>query len=155
MTIKENFSHFYKYAFVPAILYCIPVLFFIKEDTYRDTWLLYLGNGIFLACLFILKVIYNSKRNTNVSIAYNGWVVTFIGIIFSCMLIVGLLILFVPRANHINSMREALQQTPAAISNRNMYGLWFILFASAIIGNFCAGAFATLIAKGALAKDPA
>lgn len=154
MTIKENFSHFYKYAIVPAILYCIPVLFFIKEDTYRDTWLLYLGNGIFLACLFILKVVYNSKRNNNVPITYNGWVVTFIGIIFSCILVVFLLILFLPMVNHINSIREDLQQTPAAISDRNIYDLWFILFASAIIGNLCAGAFATLIAKGALAKDP-
>ncbi len=155
MTIKENFSHFYKYAIAPAFLYAIPVLFFIREDIYNDTWLLYLGNGIFLVCMFILGAIYNSKKNTNISITYNGWVITIIGIIFSCILIILLLILFDPSAFNINLNSGALQHTPAAMSHRTSFGLFFVLFASAIIGNLCAGTFATLIAKGALAKDPA
>ncbi|MEP6949696.1 MAG: hypothetical protein ABI863_10500 [Ginsengibacter sp.] len=155
MAKKLAFINLIKYGILPAISYCIPVLFFIREDTYSDTWLLYLGNGLFLACMFILGVVYNRKKNINGSVSYNGWVITVISVVLACILILVLLVLFAPGVYHISSTSEIFQQAPAAISKKGSGALLFMLFANAIIGNFCAGTFATLIAKGSSARDPA
>ncbi len=145
---KTELVNLSKYAIIPAVLYCIPLIFFIKNETYTQTWLLYFGNALFLACIFIFGVIENRKKNTNSSIPYNGWTVTIIGVSFSCILILLFLLAF-----YIGSTREVLQQTPAAISHKNTHGLLFMLFANALMGNFAAGAFATLMAKSASQKD--
>ena len=142
-----------KYAIIPAVLYCIPLLFFIKDETYRQTWLLYLGNALFLVSLFIICIVTSRQKNTTSPTSTNGWTITIIGTIFSCVLTLFILLALVPGVFHLGSANEVIQQTPAAITKKNAHDLLFMLFANAIIGNFSAGTFATLIARSASQKD--
>ncbi|MGH2648214.1 MAG: hypothetical protein ACRDE8_11630 [Ginsengibacter sp.] len=142
-----------KYAIIPAVLYCIPLLFFIKDETYTQTWLLYLGNALFLISLFIICIISNRQKDTTSPTSTNGWAITIISIVFSCVLTLVILLVLAPGVFHLGSANEVLQQTPAAITKKNTHGLLFMLFATATIGNFAAGTFATLIARGSSQKD--
>jgi hypothetical protein len=143
---KKSILYLSRFAIIAAILYCIPVIFFLKSEKFSQTWLLYLGNALFLFCLFIFGILYGSKNN-NLSKRYNGFTVTILGVIFSCILIFVLIFIFAPGIFNIGSSNGVLQQTPAAITKKNNHGIIFILFADAIIGNVTAGSFSTVFAK--------
>ena len=75
-----------KFGIIASILYCIPVIFFIKDHRYADTWLLYLGSAIFLMCIFVFGIIYGGKMNDRPSKVYNGFIVTTLGLFFRVFL---------------------------------------------------------------------
>ncbi|MGZ4049298.1 MAG: hypothetical protein ACXVNN_08040 [Bacteroidia bacterium] len=124
------------------------MILFLKDRRYTDTWLLYLGSAIFLICIFTFGIIYGGKKNDQTFKVYNGFVVTTLGVIFSCVLIFLLTLLFAPGVFNIGSANDVLRQTPPALSKKNSYGLLFTTLANAVIINFCAGTFATVLARG-------
>ena len=78
---------------------------------------------------------------------YNGFVVTVLGVIFSCILILLLAFILAPGVFGIGSANDVLQQTPAAITKKNEHGLLFMMLADAAIVNFCAGTFAAVMTR--------
>lgn len=151
MLKRSSIVYLSRFSIFSAALYCIPVVFFLKDEKYSDTWLLFLGNALFLFCIFILGVINSREKNNNAS--FNGFTITIIGVIFSCIIILLLTLVFAPNVYHIGSSSEVLQRTPAAITQKNQHGLLLMMLANAIIGNFCAGTFAALIAKSTFQKE--
>ena len=143
---KKSILYLSRFAIIAAILYCIPVIFFLKSEKFSQTWLLYVGNALFLFCLFIFGILYGSK-NDNLLRRYNGFTVTILGVIFSCILVFILILIFSPDILNIGSNGGVLKQTPAAIAKKNNHGIIFILFADAIIGNVTAGSFSTVFTK--------
>jgi len=144
---KSSIAYLSRFGIISSVLYCIPVIFFLKDQRYTDTWLLYLGSAIFLVCIFIFGIVYGGKMNNGTSKKYNGFAVTTLGVIFSCILILLLTLIFAPGIFDIGSGHDVLMQTPAAISKNNGHSLLFIMLADAIIVNFSAGAFATVMAR--------
>jgi hypothetical protein len=153
MLKRSSIFYLSRFGIFSAVLYCIPVIFFLKDKKFSDTWLLFLGNALFLFSIFIFGAIYSRKKNNKASKVFNGFAVTFAGVIFSCILILLLTLVFAPNVYHIGSSNEVLQQTPAAITKKNEHGLLFIMLANALIGNFFAGTFATTIAKSSAEKE--
>ena len=153
MPKRSSIFYLSRFAIFSAILYCIPVIFFLKDKKFSDTWLLFLGNALFLFSIFIFGAMHNSKKNNNPSKSFNGFAITFAGVIFSCILILLLTLVFAPNVYHIGSSNEVLQQTPPTITKKNEHGLLFIMLANALIGNICAGTFATIIAKSSAEKE--
>lgn len=144
---KSSIAYLSRFGIISSVLYCIPVVFFLKDQRYTDTWLLYLGNAIFLMCIFIFGIVYGGKKNNQTSIKYNGFTVTTIGVIFSCILILLITLIFAPGVFNIGSSADLLKQTPAAISKNNGHSLLFMMLADAIIINFCAGTFAAVMTR--------
>ena len=149
---RSSVSYVSRHGIISAVLYCIPLVFFLQEKKFSGTWLLYLGNALFLFCIFIFGIIFTRKQH-NESKNFNGFGITLAGVIFSCIIILLLTLVFAPNVYHIGSSNEVLQQTPAAITKKNEHGLLFIMLANALIGNFCAGTFATIIAKSSAEKE--
>lgn len=112
----------------------------------RKPWLLYLGNAIFLVCLFIFGTIYTVKEGDSTK-SYNGFLVTTLGVIISCIFIFLLIFIFAPGIFNIGHTQGVLQQTPATFSKNNKQGVLFILFANSIIGNFTAGTFSAILTR--------
>lgn len=148
MLNKSSIFYLSRFGIISSVLYCIPVIFFLKDLRYSDTWLLYLGSAIFLICIFTFGIVYGEKKNDQTSKVYNGFVVTILGVIFSCLLILLLALLLAPGVFNIGPAKDVLQQTPAALSKKNNHSLLFTMFTNAVIINFCAGTFATVIARG-------
>ena len=144
---KSSIGYLSRFGIISSVLYCIPVIFFLKDQRYTDTWLLYLGSALFLMCIFIFGIIYGGKTVNQTSKVYNGSIVTILGVIFSCVLILLLTFIFAPGVLGIGSAPDILEHTPPAVSKTNGHGLLFMMFADAIIINFCAGIFATVMTR--------
>ena len=147
--LKKIPLHFIKYSILPAILYIIPLIIFILDKTFTQAWLLYLGNALFLCYIFVFGVYYAKQQNNRTSPLSAGLAVTLIGIIFTCILVLVVIVIFAPGMFHIGSSIQALENTPAALPNKNSHGVIFMLFSSAIIGNFTAGSVSSVLAAGA------
>ncbi len=146
MLKKSNILYLSRFAIIAAVLYCIPVAFFLKNEQYSQTWLLYVGNALFLISLFVFGTIYAVKKSESTK-SYNGIIVTILGVVFSCVLVFLLIFIFAPGIFNIGSSKDILQQTPAAVGTSNSQGILFFLFADAIIGNFSAGSFSALLTR--------
>lgn len=153
MLKRSSILYLSRVSIYPALLYGISVVFFLKDEKYSDTWLLFLGNALFLFCIFIFGVIDSRKKNKNASKSFNGFAITLTGVFFSCIIILLLTLVFAPNVYHIGSSNEVLQATPAAITKKNQHGLLLMMLANATIGNFCAGTFATLLSKSTFQKE--
>ena len=150
MKLPSHIFSLSKYSIVPAVAYCIPVLFFLKDNTFSQTWLLYLGNSLFLAGIFIIAVINNRITNSGSNISNNGFIISIIAIVISIIIIAILLAIYLPGPH--GDIAHTATNIPA--SNRRSTGsLIFMLIANALIGNFVAGSFATLVARGSSEKD--
>lgn len=146
---KKILLYFIKYSILPAIVYIIPLVIFILDKTFSETWLLYLGNALFLCYIFVFVIYYARQQNKITSPLTAGLAVTLIGIVFTCILVPLVLVIFAPGVFHIGSSTQAFQNTPAALPNKNSHGVIFMLFASATIGNFTAGSVSSVLAAGA------
>ena len=144
---KSSINYLSRFGIISSVLYCIPVVFFLRDQRYTDTWLLYLGSAIFLICIFIFGIVYGGELPGETSKVYNGVTVTGPVIIFSCILILLLTLILAPGVFDIGSARDEVRQTPAAISKNGTHGLLFMVLADAIIINFCEGTFATVMTR--------
>lgn len=144
---RYSIAYLSRFGIISSVLYSIPVIFFLKDQRYTDTWLLYLGSAIFLMSTFIFGIVYGGKTTNQNSKKYNGFIVTTLGVIFSCILVLLLTLIFAPGIFDIGSAHDELMQTPAAISKNNGHGLLFMMLADAIIINFCAGTFAAVMTR--------
>ena len=146
--LKKIPLHLIKYSILPAVLYIIPLIIFILDETFSETWLLYLGNALFLCYIFVFGVYYAKQQNKRTSTLGAGLTVTLIGIIFTCILVFVVIFIFAPGVFHIGAS-QPLEDTPAALPNKNSHGVIFMLFSSATIGNFAAGSVSSVLAAGA------
>src|SRR5258708_10922705 len=96
MLNKSSILYLSRFGIISSILYSIPVIFFLKAQRYDDTWFLYLGSAVFLICIFIFGIVYGGKKINQASKVYNGFVVTILGVIFSCMIILLLTLVLAP-----------------------------------------------------------
>src|SRR5690348_12560091 len=100
---RIHWSHYLSYAIPAAILYCVPVFIFIKQSTYTQSWLLYLGNFIFMLMVIAFLMSFNRKREQNasaVSMLVAGHIVTIVGMIVALVLCLILLAVLVPGQLH-------------------------------------------------------
>jgi hypothetical protein len=147
MPDKSKLVYLSRFGIIAAILYIIPAIFFLKDRRFSDTWLLYLGSALFLVATFVTGILYSGKTTANPSRTYNGFLVTILGVIFSFILIFIFSFIFAPDIFGIGSANDALMQTPAAITKSGNHGILFMMLASALIINFCAGTFSALMTK--------
>jgi len=137
---NSNLSFYYLYGVSGAILYSIPIVLFIVHTNFSDQWLLYVGNFLLLGLTFLAVIQFNKKFFGNATLGAminTGIKITFISIAISCTV---LLILAIAD-NH-----KVLQHVPGEVYNGKKNGLWFTLFADAILVNIFVGAFASVIA---------
>ena len=141
-----------KYSIVPAVLYIVPAIIFLRDETFSQTWLLYVGNALFLCYVFLFELLlFNRQHITNSSITA-GLAVTITGVIISCVLVLLCTLLFAPGLFHLGSSGIGLTNKPPALAQKSTFPIWFILFATATIGNFSAGAFSSIM-TGTVLKD--
>ena len=138
-----------KSAVLTAILSALPMLFYIKDARFSETWLLYLGDALFLFSMFVVIFFLNktfSNQNTSTgSIIAAGIIITLIAIAIICLVALLLFMIYVPGIFDKTVSAGQLTQAPANIVEDKTSGLLFIVFMNAIFGNFSAGAFASLL----------
>lgn len=152
--LKQFPLYLTRYSIIPALLYLIPEIFFLRDKSFSQTWILYIGNAFFLFYIFIFTLLFfKSKTNNKNSPANTGIAVTIIAIGFTCALIILSIIIFAPGLFRFASSTGVLVNKPPSFSHTNEVGIWFILFSNATIGNFVAGAFSSVMAAAVIKQS--
>lgn len=144
------------YGLLAAVVYCIPVVVFLTNPEYSQGWLLYLGNLLFLFPIIVFLYAFNKKRTENagtIAMLTAGHITTVGGVVIACVLAFLLLVIMVPGYLSAGTTEKVLTGEPANITSDKTRGLSFMVFATAIIGNFAAGSFASIIFPFALKAD--
>lgn len=153
---KIHWKHYLPYAVAAAIVYCIPVAFYLNRANFGAAWLLYLGNFLFLIVIVAFLFSFNRRREENASttsMLAAGHITTAMGIVISVVLCFILLLVFVPGIFHSGTTEKVLQNAPVNTVKDKTGGLSFTMFINAIIGNQCVGSFASFMFPYTLKRD--
>ena len=145
---KINWRTTVRTSVIAAVLFCIPVFFYIHFGDYTGSWLLYLGNFLFLVVLWLHTMAENKKRSKNESIltlVFSGHLTTLAGILLSCVLCFILLVLFVPGYLAPGIAEKTLTSSPPQVAIGRTNGLSFEIFMAATVVNFSVGSFSSIL----------
>jgi hypothetical protein len=145
---KVNFRLSLLSASFAALLFCIPVFFYIQSANYKSSWLLYLGSFAFMTVIWIHTMIDSKQRGNNestVALIFASEVTTVIGILLTVVLCLLMMLLYVPGYFGSSSTEVVLRDTPANTIKDKTNGLSFELFTAATLINFFVGSFAGVI----------
>src|SRR5437868_1399960 len=90
---------YFKHSIICAILATIPMIFYVRDAKFSETWLLYVGDGIFLFSLFVSLILLSRKAGDNASTGYMlfaGHAVTAISVIIVCIITFIVLLIYAP-----------------------------------------------------------
>jgi hypothetical protein len=156
MSVRIDWSFYLRFAILAAIAYCIPVLFFLRDATYQEGWVLYVGNFLFLFPVLLLLVQFNRQRKGNASsiaMLKAGGLVTIAGIIISCLLCLLMILMMVPGYLQTGPTEKFLENKPANMINDKTNSLSFMVFANAVVGNISTGLFIAILYAFSLKGD--
>lgn len=132
-----------KYALIAAVFYCILCLIFFTYTDFRQLWILYIGNALFLGVMVVailaLNKNYGGNATTN-SLMMTGHIITFIGVIAAALVTFVIMLIYVPEVFQKEPVGQLLERRPA-----NSGTLLFATTLSVLVGNFSAGSFASII----------
>lgn len=137
-----------KFSVVAAILFSIPMFFFLRDSTFSQAWLLYLGNFLFMLAIAGYLLYFNERKDENASTTsqlLTGHVVTVIGVILSVIISLIALSIFIPGIFQSGTPDKVLEQAPAQDQGRKTNGLVFMVLMNAVVGNVSTGSFVSII----------
>jgi hypothetical protein len=157
-TIKKsgNKTFYLVSAIGSAILSSIPMMYFVNSGRYQDTWLLFLGDAIFLFLMIGVTVYINRTKDDNAttgSMIIAGHWITLMATIAVCLITFIVVWINIPDLFGGGGTGRTLTREPSNMVEDSTDGLLFILFAHAILATFSAGSFATLITAYTIKKD--
>jgi hypothetical protein len=144
-----------KYSILPAILASIPMFFFLRDAKFSETWLLYLGDAIFLCSMIVVMLILNNRSQGDAatgSLLIVGHAITVFSIVIICIIALILLLIYVPDLFGSDA-GKTLKQTPANMIHGNTNGLAFVVFMNALFGTGSAGSFVSIMMSYTMRKE--
>jgi cobalamin synthase len=135
------------YGFIAALLYIIPVWYYLYEASYRNGWVVYIGSIFFM---FVI-MLYSFKLSRRKPEYKSSWMMivaahsaVMAGIILSVVLTFCLCLLYIPGFLTGHSPSDFLQYAPAGLNNKNIDTVMQV-FVPATIENFGAGGFMAVL----------
>jgi len=156
MFIEIRLRPYIIHSLVAALLYCLPLIFFLKTADYTRAWLLYSGNFLFLLAIVYFLFVFNARRDENagtLAMLTASSITTIMGTIMALILSLILLLVFVPGLLNSGSPVKHLINQPANSIQDKTNGLVFMIIANSIIGNVSCGLFAAIIFPFSLKGD--
>ena len=157
MTVEFTFfRQVIRFSIVAALVYCIPVFFFIRQMAYEETFILYIGNFLFAAVIAIFISWFYKKHESSIGtvrLVVIGGKAAVAGIVAACLFILLLLIIMQPGVfSATPSPASILKDAPGQISGKNQ-GFGKILFLNAILANAGASFFISLLVPFSVMKN--
>ena len=153
---REYLSSYITSAVIATVLYAIPMVFFLKNADYQKTYLLYIGNFLFLISIAVFVLVFNRSKGENAStqtLKAAGHVATLFGVILSVVVATIALVIFVPDIFGSGKSETLLSNAPAETGTGKTNGLVFILYMNTIIGNFSGGSIASILMPITVRRD--
>ena len=144
------------HSLVAALVYCLPLIFFLRAADYTKAWLLYLGNFLFLLVIIYFLFVFNARRKENagtLAMLTASSITTVMGTVMSVLAAILLLFVFVPDIFNDGITNRHLVNEPPTTVRGKTEGLMFMILANAVIGNISCGLFAAIIFPFTLKAD--
>lgn len=146
-----NHQHVREYfinGLLAAVLYVIPVFFFLAQKKYEDFYYLYAGTGLFMFAIFFyaLRLVsrpYDSKRAVSMLIAGN--LATLAGVFISVILVIIGFFFYFPDIFSVTPTSSLLQDAPSTIQPARPSGLLFMILILTVFGNTAVGSFVSVV----------
>ena len=154
MLNKNFFKTYIKRALIAAVIYCITVVIFLSKENYTATWILFLGNVLYMLTLATIIFLINRAKKfegSPVASTISGHILSFTGAAISVILSLILYILFYLGLN--GTKGETLHQSPAGLSANSGHGILFVLIIVTALGNTITGFFAALFTSFDTSKE--
>jgi formate/nitrite transporter FocA (FNT family) len=152
---KAFFKIYLRFAILAAIIYCLPVYFFIRKADYTQAWLLYVGNFLFMAVIVAFLFYFSRLKNDNpgtLSLIVSGQKEVVLGMVIAGVISGILLIILIPGLFGKGIPARVLSEAPANLLQGKTKGLSSMVLIDSTIGNFVTGAFMSLILPASLRR---
>ncbi len=143
------------FGLLAGLIYCIPVYFFIQRANYTQTWLLYLGNFLFMVIIIVFLIFISRLKNENsgtLSLIVTGEKEVILGTIIASILAFVLLAILIRGLFGNGIPGKVLSDRPVSIIHDRTHGLDFMVLTNAVIGNFVTGSFISVILPASLGR---
>lgn len=147
---------YFKYSILPSIIASVPMVFFIRDPTFSQTWLLYLGDAFFLFSMIVVMLVLSKNAQNNAgtgALLIAGHTITISSIILICVITFIMLLIYIPDLLITGNTQKALKQTPPNMVLDKTHGLMFVLFMNAVFGTGTAGSFASIIMSYTMKRE--
>ena len=145
MTRSPLLKIYIGFAIAAALVYAMPVYFFIGNADYTKSWLLFMGNFLFMVVIGYLSFLYQPVRIASLPNAGHDYCRTEAGVAVS---------FFQPVCRdypaHHNGTGKFMINKPANTIHDKTNGLDFMVIVNSVIGNFFTGSFITVILAASL-----
>jgi len=149
MFAKKNLRPYAGYGLLAAFLYILPVLYFILQDNYQDSYFLYIGNILFAGGIALFLIAFNKPRNENAqtsSMVASGILTSVIGIGIAFLMTSLVLAIDIPHLfRYYGSSGKRLSDAPVSNFKDSTNGLKLMLLMNVVIGNIITGTFVSSI----------
>ena len=153
---RQHLKEYFLYGSIAALLYMVPVIYFLYNHKYENLYYLYIGCFLFMVSIFY----YNYKlldrqfdRKRAVSMLISGHLAVLAGIILACLFVIVSMLFAFP---DLFSNMPPEQVIPNA-NDTNKIGnpgyLLLMILSTATIGNFGTGSFISLLITYAGKRD--
>jgi hypothetical protein len=145
-----------RFAVAAAVIYSLFAFFFIEKADYTASWILYVGNFLFMTVIAIFLFYIGSLKNndpTTLSLIVTGEKTVFMGIAISLILCFILLLIFIPGILGRGVPGRVMIDKPANTIHDRTGGLDFDVMVNAVIGNFVTGSFVSVIFSPSLKRN--
>lgn len=142
---KINWSSTLITASIAATLYCVPALAYIVMADYTQSWILFLGAGLFFFTMAYHTYSESTRRGGNestVALVFDSHVTTVVAIIISCIVCFILLSFLIPGYLSAGDAGKALVNEPPNDQQGKADSLGFKVFVGATILCFAGGSIA-------------
>lgn len=153
---KEYASQYLKFGALAAFLFCVPMVIFVASAKFANTYLLYVGNVLFLLSIVFFMLSFNKKKGEDTStqtMIAAGHITTLTGIIFSVLVSIIAIIVFLPDVFGLSGTDRVLQNAPASTGTGDTHGMVFMLFMNSILGNLVAGSVPSILLSYTAKRD--
>jgi uncharacterized membrane protein YhaH (DUF805 family) len=145
---KRHLKEYILFGLIAAVLYCVMLFFHLRSGDYKSSYLLYIGNVLFGAAIFIynmqlIKRPYDEQRATSMLIAAH--VTAAIGTAFSVIFCIVMMTIFHPEIFSAGPSDTGLANAPANTQLKAPSGWLMMVCINALLINFSVGSFLSIM----------
>ena len=153
---KQHVTEYFLFGLLAAVLYIIPVEFFLNSDKYENFYYLYIGSGLFMIAIFyhtfrLIDRPYDKSRA--VSMMMSGLLTTIAGVIISAIMVFISVYIFFPDLFSTNQVTDMIKDAPATWQPRYPFNLLFMILGVTVIVNMLIGSFVAVVTSYATKRD--
>ncbi len=153
---NQHLKEYFLFGLLGAVLYNIPLEFFLRSAKYENFYYLYIGCGLFMVAIFyhtfrLIDRPYDKGRA--VSMMMSGILTTIAGVILAAIIATISTFIFFPDLFSTHQVVDMIQDAPATAEPKYPSNLLFMILGVTIIVNMLVGCFVSVITSYAGKRD--